>query len=403
VLKLLLIAPGCDGEDVGEAWAAYQWASRLAARNDVTVLAYYKQGHTPISRQLQGVRTIEWPEPRLIGRAERFNSLLKPGYLPFYVRARQWMRDALARGERFDLAHQILPYALRYPSPVAGLGIPFIIGPCGGCLQSPPGFRADEGGTPWYVRFRRMDELRLRRDPLLRRTYEEAACVVCMAPYVRDLLAQVPVRRLEVVSDMGIERLPGLVDRTGRVGNVRLLFVGRIVRTKGVRDAVHALALAGDLPVTLDIVGDGFDRAACESLAAELSVADRVCFHGWLPRAQVERFYQSADIFVFPSYREPSGNVVFEAMSHSLPLIVSDLGGPGAFVDATCGVRVHPVTPDQYARDLSVAITLLSGDPGLRGRLGEGARRRVAKIGLWDNKVKQMESLMADVLARCTH
>ena len=399
MLKLLLIAPGCDGEDVGEAWSAYQWVSRLAARNDVTVLSYYKQGHTPLSRQLQGVRTIEWAEPRLLGRAERFNSMLRPGYLPFYFRARRWIRDALARGERFDVAHQIVPLALRYPSPVAGLGVPFIIGPVGGSLQSPPGFRADEGSTPWYVRLRRLDELRIQWDPLLRRTYEEAACVVGIGPYVKDLLAEVSVQRLEVMSDTGVERLSEPVDRAGRTGNVRLLFVGRVVRTKGARDAVRALGLARDLPVTLDIVGSGFDHAACESLAAELGVADRVRFHGWLPRAQVHKFYQSADIFVFPSYREPGGNVIFEAMSYGLPLIVSDLGGPGNIVDDTCGVRVHPVTPDQYARGLSAAITLLVSEPGLRKSLGEGARQRATRIALWDSKVQQMESIIASVLA----
>ncbi len=47
VLKLLLIAPACDGEDVGEAWDAYQWASRLAGRYELTVLTYHKRGRTP--------------------------------------------------------------------------------------------------------------------------------------------------------------------------------------------------------------------------------------------------------------------------------------------------------------------------------------------------------------------
>jgi glycosyltransferase involved in cell wall biosynthesis len=399
VLKLLLVAPACDGEDIGEAWVGYQWVRRLADRHDVTVLAYYKRGHTPVSRQLQGVRTIEWVEPRGFSRAERFNSMLMPGYVPFYYRARKWVQRALARGERFDLAHQPVPVALRYPSPVAGLGIPFVLGPVGGSLQSPPGFQAEEGTTPWYVRLRAMDQLRLRRDPLLRRTYEDASCVLGIAPYVKDLLAETPVQRFEVMSETGIERLPEPVDRTGRPGDVRLLFVGRIVRTKGSRDAIRALALVPDLPVVLDVVGDGFDRAACESLAAELGLAERVRFHGWLPRAQIDTIYRSADIFFFPSYREPGGNVAFEAMGHGLPLIVSDLGGPGNVVDETCGIRVHPVSPDQYARDLSVALTSLVNDPGLRQRLGEGARERAAEFGLWDSKVGQMESIFAEVLA----
>jgi glycosyltransferase involved in cell wall biosynthesis len=180
---------------------------------------------------------------------------------------------------------------------------------------------------------------------------------------------------------------------------VRLLFTGRVIRTKGTRDAISALGLARDLPVVLDIVGDGFDRAACEKLAAELGLTDRVRFHGRVPRDQVDDFYQAADIFVFPSYREPGGSVVFEAMSHGLPLIVSDRGGPGHMADESCGIRLHPVTTGQYATDLAAAITRLVRDPALRRTLGAGARDRAQRIALWDSKVTRLEEIHAQMLA----
>ncbi len=397
VLKLLLIAP-CDGEDIGEAWVAHQWVRHLASRHEVTLLTYYKRGRTPPSRQLHGVRVIEWAEPPYFGRAERLNSMLKPGYLPFYVRARRWIRQSGASIGQFDVAYQPVPVAMRYPSPVAGLGIPYIIGPVGGSLPIPPGFGAGEDTAPWYVGLRRLDRLRTRRDPLLRRTYEQASCVIGIAPYVKDFLTQVRLRRFEVMSETGIDRLPASVDRAGRVGDVRLLFVGRLVRTKGARDAIRALALVRHLPAVLDVVGDGFDRAACEALTAELGLTGRVRFHGWIPREQVSTFYRSADIFVFPSYREPGGNVTFEAMGHGLPLIVSDIGGPGAAVDEKSGIRLHPESLDQYVRDIAVAITQLVSDRSLRHSLGEGARRRVSEIGLWDTKVGRLEEIFDDIL-----
>ena len=399
MLKLLLIAPTCDGQDIGEAWVAYQWVRHLAARHEVTVLTYYKQGRNPLSRQLPDVRAVEWAEPRGLGRAERLNSMLKPGYFPFYFRARRWITAALARGERFDLAHQPVPVAVRYPSPVTGTGIPFVIGPIGGSLQSPPGFSAEEDTNAWYVGLRGLDRMRLRHDPWLRRTYREASCVIGIAPYVRDVLAATPVKRFEVVSETGIERLPDPVHRAGGPGEVRLLFVGRLVRTKGARDAIRALGLARELPASLDIVGDGSDRGASERLVSELGLTGRVRFHGWLPRTQVEEFYRSADAFVFPSYREPGGNVTFEAMSHGLPVVVSDAGGPGSVVDDTCGIRVHPVSPEQYAGDLAAALTRLVTEPELRRALGAGGRRRVREIGLWESKARQLEQIYASVLA----
>jgi glycosyltransferase involved in cell wall biosynthesis len=397
--KLLLIAPTCDGLDIGEAWVAHQWVRQLAVRNDLTVLTYHKRGRTPASEQLPGVRVVEWAEPRGLGRAERFNSMLKPGYVPFYFRARRWIRAAQARGERFDFAFQPVPVAMRYPSPAAGLGIPFVIGPVGGSLPSPPGFGDSDRREPWYLQLRKLDQLRIRRDPLLRRTYEQASCVLGIAPYVKEFLAETAVQRFEVMSETGIETLPEPVDRAGRQGGIRLLFVGRLIPTKGARDAIRGLALARDLPASLDIVGDGFDRAACEALTRDLQLTDRVRFHGQLPRGQVEDLYRSADVFVFPSYREPGGNVAFEAMSHGLPLIVSDLGGPGNTVDETCGIRLHPQSPEQYARDIAAAVTRLVTSPDLRRALGDGARQRVADIGLWESKARNLEALCADMMA----
>jgi glycosyltransferase involved in cell wall biosynthesis len=397
--KLLLIAPACDGRDVGEALSSFQWVKSLADRHDVTVLTYYKQGREPLSRQLPGVRIIEWAEPSVLGRAERLNSMLKPAYVPFYVRARRWIRAALAQGERFDLAHQLVPVAMRYPSPVVGLGVRFAIGPVGGGLDSPLGFRSEERTSAWYMGLRRLDPLRRRWDPLLRATYQQASYVLGLAPYVRDLLAAMPVQRFGVMLGPGISELPRHRTRRANGGDVRLLFVGRIVRTKGTRDAIRALGLARDLPASLDVVGDGFDRAECERLARRLGLAGRVRFHGWLPRPHVEEFYRSADVFVFPSYREPAGGAALEAMSYGLPLLVSDRGGPGFMVDETCGVKVSPHAPKQYAGDLAAALIRMVTEPGLRTRLGAGARQRAADIGLWDRKADQLGEIYAQILA----
>ncbi|WP_448059303.1 glycosyltransferase family 4 protein [Cellulomonas hominis] len=398
-MKLLLVAPTCDGQDVGEAEVTYQWVHRLAARHDVTLLTYHKRGSTPAAEQIHGARVVEWTEPPLLGRYERLNSMLKPGYVPFYLRARRWVRRAVARGERFDLAHQISPVALRYPSPLAGSSVPYLVGPTGGSLDSPPAFATQETGAPWFVALRGVDGFRLRHDPLLRASYAGAACVLGIGDYVREALADVPLRRFEVMPDTGIDALPPEVDRTGRAGPVRLLFVGRLIRTKGVQDALRALALVPGLDVVLDVVGQGYDRAECERLVAELDLGERVVFHGQVPHARVESFFRAADVFLFPSYREPGGIAVAEAMSYGLPAIVCDRGGPAAAVADDCGIRVAAHDPEQYARDLAAAVSRLVLDGDRRATLGRGARARVADRGLWDRKVERLEDLYRQVLA----
>jgi len=391
--RVLLVAPCADGNDVSEAWNAFQWARLLSRRHDLTVLSSYKRGHVPLSEQLPDARVVEWPEPALWSRFERLNSLMQPGYVPFHRRARRWVRRHMAAGERFDVALQVVPVALRYPSPVAGSGIPFYIGPVGGSLSSPAAFTAEEEGIPWYQRLRALDALRLRYDPGLRATYSSADAVIGIAPYVRSLLSDVPVRRFETMSEVALHDVQPPVDRTERTGPVRLLHVGRTIRTKGLRDLIRAMALLGDLPVHLDVLGDGNDRAACESLIAELGLQDRITLHGMVPRPVVDEFYARADVFVFPSYREPGGGVIMEAMSFGLPLVLCDRGGPAAFVSDACAVLVPAHSPGQLASDCAAAIRGLVEDPSRRRRMGDAAREHAALTHLWGHRVEQMERI----------
>lgn len=400
MVKLLLVAPTCNGEDVGEAWVAHKWAQLLAPRHDVTLLTYHKRGARPASQQLSGLRVIEWSEPPVLGRAERLNSMLKPAYIPFYARARTWIRKAIAAGERFDIAHQPVPVAMRYPSPLAGMRIPFVIGPVGGGLETPSGFAADEGATPWYMRLREIDGFRRRHDPLLRRTYGSADCVLGIAEYVRGQLSDIPLRRFEVMSETGLDQVPEPIQRAGREGPLRLLFVGRLVRTKGVRDILRALTLIPDVPVVLDIVGEGPDRPACEALVASHNLENRVTLHGWRSKAEVDGFYRMADVFVFPSYREPGGNVALEAMGFSLPLIVANRGGPGSATSEACAIKLSVRTPDAMAADLAAAIRELAADPARRLHMGAAAHAHVTGTALWSAKVERMDRLYSEILSQ---
>lgn len=399
-MRLLLIAPAANQESTGEARIAFDWARRLSERHDVTVLAYTQHGHSSLAAQLPDARVVEWPESSLFARNERLNAMMNPGYVPFRRKARRWIRAALAGGARFDIGHQVSPVSLRYPSPLTGSGIPTIIGPVGGSLQSPRAFVNEEGGAPLFTALRNLDRARLRFDPMLRRSFAEADCIVGIADYVRDILAPVPLRAFRALSDVGVDHLPPPAPGSGRTAQVRFLFIGRIVRTKGVRDAIRALALLPPGRGVLDVVGEGYDRVECERLAAELGISEDVRFHGSVAHSEVGRYYASADAFLFPSYREAGGIVVVEAMSHGLPLIVGDRGGPATSVDDASGIRVPVTTPTQYARDLASAMDAFALDPALRVRLGTAGRARIESTFLWDRRVEWMESLYAQVIAR---
>lgn len=399
-MKVLLIAPNVDASDVGEAFVAFKWAQALGSLVDLTVLAFQRPGRTDLARQLPGVRVVTWPEPAWAMRDERLNAMLKPAWPVFAGHVRRWIAAALARGEHFDIAHQLMPQAARYPSPLRHFDIPYVIGPLGGALDTPQAFRAEAASAPMFTRLRALDAWRFRRDPWLRASYARAACVLGVAPYVREVLAAVPLRRFEPVLELGIDDLPPPAARPERPGPLRLLHVGRGVRTKGLRDAVRALAHLSDRPgITLTSAGAGEEIALCRAEAQALGVGPRVTFHGRLPRAGVEALYASSDVFVFPSFREPAGGVLYEAMRHGLPVVTVARGGPDFIVDEACGLRLPVTTPEALALAIAGAVRRLDDDPALRARLGQSARAKVAEQGLWPAKAARMVALYEEVAA----
>jgi glycosyltransferase involved in cell wall biosynthesis len=399
-LKILVLAPACDETDVGEAWCAYQWVIGLAKRHEVTLLTMRKANRLPASKQLDNVEVVEWDDLPIVHHWERLNSMLKPGYIRFYKNARRWIRFSLASGRQFDVAHQFTPIALRYPSPVAGMGIPFVIGPLAGSLDTPKPFQPECGNAPWYTRLRGLDVFRLRHDPLLRHTYKDAHVVIGVAPYVKNLFADMPIKRFEMMSELGVNDVPKSSGYKHRGNVLRLAHVGRVIRTKGLRDVIRAIAMLDDsIKVTLESAGDGEDLNACRIEARALGVEDQIVFHGNISREHVEDVYRRADAFIFPSFREPSGSVIFESLRHGLPVITTDLGGPAYVVDESCGIRVPAETPDKLAAHLATAIKQLAQNPGLISRLSEGALNRIQTVGMWPKKIDWLSNLYEEILS----
>jgi len=398
--RVLLIAPYMDRNEPGESWSTYQWVAGISASCETTVLTCHKPGWNPDHSPTGAARLIDWPEPRIPGMRGRLAWELKPGYGFFYFQARRWIKEALRRGERFDLVHQINPLALRYPSPAHDLGLRWIIGPLAGSLPTPEGFAEASREKVWFRKLRGLDQFRLRHDPWLRGTYAKAAAVIGVAPYVGELLAPCKPARFEIMAETGVEAVAEVAKVAPAPGSpLRLLFVGRIIRTKGILDAIRAIAMVGRRGlVRLDVVGDGDLLETCRDQVTKLGLGSQVTFHGRLSRSEVFDWYGRSHVFLFPSFREPSGNVVFEAMSQGLPVIACENGGPGYVVDSSCGLKVAPSDPDEFAHQLAERIVTLASQPDLFASLSAGALKRMRSMALWPAKIELMLDLYDDLI-----
>lgn len=400
-LKVLFLAPYCDGKDVGESFNSHRWAKALSPHVDLTVLSLHRAGQVPLAEQLPEAETHTWDEIPFFAKFERFNAIAKPAYIKYYFHARKWIAEALRSGKQFDLIHQMTPAAARYPSPAAGFSIPNIHGPIQGSIETPDGFKeACKENAAWYMRLRNIDKLRFQRDPFLRKSYQNTNMILVGSSYMRDFLALAGATdNIEELVHLNIDGLIEHPDRVFRKGDsMKLLHVGRIVRTKGLLDTIRACAKIKDkVPFTLDVIGDGNNAEICKAEAKKLGLHDQIRFLGKLPRQEVENYYARCHALVFPSFREPAGGVVIEAMRHGLPVITTNIGGPGYYVTDKSGIRVEAISPEQLSNDLAEAIQKLIEDPDYYTRLQNGAYDRAIEIGNFKKKVDWLLSKYHDI------
>ena len=157
------------------------------------------------------------------------------------------------------------------------------------------------------------------------------------------------------------------------------LFVGRLVREKGVFDLLEAYGkLTPELRATVGLVFAGSGKASAELVRrAGLISPGRIQFSGFVHREQLASYYALAEAFVFPSHTDPWGLVVNEAMACGLPVIASDAAGCTAdLVEDNWNGRV--VRRGDVAQ-LASAMEELGRDSTLRARMGNHSRERILR------------------------
>jgi glycosyltransferase involved in cell wall biosynthesis len=155
-------------------------------------------------------------------------------------------------------------------------------------------------------------------------------------------------------------------------GALRLLYTGRVSIEKNLPllstlwQRVHPLLAAQGINAQLIIVGDGPYRAAMQRELAHTPAL----FLGFRHAEELAAIYASSDLFIFPSNTDTLGQVVMEAQSSGLPVLVSSRGGPRHIVH-----HAHSgfVLPADNLPAWQAALMSLCTDPARRARMSAHA------------------------------
>jgi glycosyltransferase involved in cell wall biosynthesis len=168
-----------------------------------------------------------------------------------------------------------------------------------------------------------------------------------------------------------------LADRKAREGGADLLFVGKISPHKAPHDLVKMLLVLRrlyDPAARLHLVGSPLGETyepALHAFIAEVGLTDAVHFPGSVSGAELEAYFQAADVFVCASDHEGFCVPIAEAMGHGVPIVAY---GVTAVPETVAGAGL--LLPDKSAVPFAAAVARVLSDDELRSRLSAAGRER---------------------------
>lgn len=175
-----------------------------------------------------------------------------------------------------------------------------------------------------------------------------------------------------------------------------ILYVGRLIKRKGLNYLISAFSNVRDVNSVLIIVGStDFYKLGEKSFELELKkqvknlgLKEKIIFVGHVNHPDIAAYYSLADIFVYPSVTEkigePWGLALNEAMQFGLPLITTD--AVGAAYDLIKNGKNGFIIPEKNTRKLQEKIEELLKNEKLRKKMGEVSLKHIFRY----NSYKKM-------------
>jgi glycosyltransferase involved in cell wall biosynthesis len=223
--------------------------------------------------------------------------------------------------------------------------------------------------------------------------FRAADRIFAVSQHTKDIIVKeydIPADKVEVVyNSLDMDGLTHTVTETNNYLYIKELkkhgftVVGinsRLTIMKGVPYFIEAaaLALSRNPKLVFVILSSGEMRNQLIELTADLGIADRVIFVGFVRGQRWREFYELIDIFAMPSLYEPYGLTALEAAHYHTAVLLSKTSGVGEILNSVMRFDYWDT------RKLADQIVNISLSPGLRAELTDGVAREYMKISWTD-------------------
>lgn len=212
------------------------------------------------------------------------------------------------------------------------------------------------------------------------------------AKSVEDVLGRLPPH---IIAPPGKDSLPsiGTLSATS-TESLRIIFVGNVIRRKGLHLLLEALVSIQDVAWELKVIGDlTVDRRYAKSLRRKVfnrGLEKRVRFYGRLAKKELAEMMRSSDVLAVPSLYEGFGICYLEAMGQGLAVIATRNGGSGEII--TDGKEGFLVAPD--IGEIAVRIRQIGRDRGLLSFMRFNALKKFDQLPCWDESCRRIRKFL---------
>ena len=232
-----------------------------------------------------------------------------------------------------------------------------------------------------------------------RKGMEEADMIIAVSNYTKGEIVKhynINPEKITVVHN-GVEFENFELDRLHslRKKSKVVLFLGRLTLQKGPDYFIYtAKKVLEKYPNVVFVVAGGGDMEKFViNKVAELGIADKFIFTGFLRGKDVHRAYKMADLFVMPSVSEPFGIVPLESMMHGTPVLISKQSGVSE-------VLSHCLKADFWdINEMANKIVSVLKYDELKRTLQENGVHEVGKMS-WDTPAEKCVNVYNNLLAR---
>ena len=299
-----------------------------------------------------------------------------------------WVKHS---GIRFDVIHHVTMNDYRIPSELyKAKGAKVIWGPMGGAQVTPRPLKVYEKNQ-LDASFREFVNKSCSWNPFYKKALRSYYKIYCINNETQKQISRIVGKDVPLMPELALrDEYKNLPIRKGKNDILKIVFVGRLIGKKGIAFLVDALSLMPtDMDWELLIFGDGDDRALIEKQIADSGIGKNVKLMGNRPLNQIAEAYQQADVFVLPSLRETSGNVLLEAMAYAVPIVAFDTSFCRLLKEVDCGVFINTEQAlDNIKEDYCKAIVTLGQDKELAKQMGLNGYKYVNSKLTWDEKYR---------------